>query len=162
MKTYERYSKTDRPTQKEEINRVVDDNAADDKSSAFILESTDEPYIGARAILELGNEIDNFAARRIPNADAMESVTQLFPGIESAPAVVFTEGSVTYYIQENRVGRRARPRLRESCLLTPFGHGGGANSRNQVSVVSTYYFVSGGLNLYQLQFTTSWAGVAVH
>ena len=101
MKTYERYSKTDRPTQKEEINRVVDDNAADDKSSAFILESTDEPYIGARAILELGNEIDNFAARRIPNADAMESVTQLFPGIESAPAVVFTEGSVTYYMQEN-------------------------------------------------------------
>ena len=91
---------TNRPSQKGEINRVVDDNAADDRSSAFILESTDEPYIGARAILELGNQIDNFATRRIPNADAMESVTQLFPGVESAPAVVFTEGSVTrtYYV----------------------------------------------------------------
>ena len=27
----------------------------------------------------------------------MESVTQLFPGIESAPAVVFTEGSVDHF-----------------------------------------------------------------
>ena len=70
---------------------MVDENLASNKSSAFILESTDEPYIGARAILELGNEIDNFALRRIPNADAMESVTQLFTGIKSAPAVVFTQ-----------------------------------------------------------------------
>ena len=76
----------------------MDDNAANGRSTAFILESTDEPYIGARAILDLGNEIDNFATRRVPNADAMESVTQLFPGIESAPAVVFTEGSVDHFV----------------------------------------------------------------
>ena len=74
-----------------EIKKVIDDNSADGKSTAFILESSASPYLGSRTVLKLGNDIDSFVTRRIPSADENDDIEELFPGVEAVPAVAFRQ-----------------------------------------------------------------------